>query len=253
MRARHRLASSCCAASATTPGRGGRWTLKHRHWLPSSASTTAAADDLRRLSARPRRPARAPRPWSTRELEQLAAECVVGRDDRAVVLPARDQHPDRARAVRRDRRLAALRSPGRDRQLRRAGPVRAQLRRQAAAWARSPRPAPPTPADCWSRPRCTTASRRRSAASSPPPARPGPGAHRPRLARPAPAQRAAGSCCATPAASRPAIVTIAIARELAAPAGRSPPPADPDHTRLARRGGAAVRASRTHERPRFRL
>jgi hypothetical protein len=30
---------------------------------------------------------------------------------------------------------------------------------RAGGWARSPRPAPRTPADCWSRPRCTTRSR----------------------------------------------------------------------------------------------
>jgi hypothetical protein len=49
------------------------------------------------------------------------------------------------------------------------------------------------------------------------------------------------------------IVTIAIARELVGACWEIATAAEPDHIRLARRGGAAVRAPRHHERPRFRL
>ena len=103
MRARHRLATFLLRRERYFPGPGGRWTLKHRHWLSQQrfddhASRITYADYLHAhdvLLAR--------RDRVGRELEQLAPELRVGRDDRAVVLLARDQHPDRARAVRGDR------------------------------------------------------------------------------------------------------------------------------------------------------
>jgi hypothetical protein len=63
MRARHRLATVLVASRALLPGPGGRWTLKHRHWLSPQhfgdhASRITYADDLhawrvqRRLNAR---------------------------------------------------------------------------------------------------------------------------------------------------------------------------------------------------------
>ena len=81
-----------------------------------------------------------------------------------VVLSARGRHPDRVRAGRRGRRLAAVH----------------RRRRSAPTWgwyppsppaarplakARSPRPATAMPGDCWSRPPGTTASRIGPAAS----------------------------------------------------------------------------------------
>ena len=73
----------------------------------------------------------------------------------------------------------------------------------SAARARSPRPAPATPAGCSSRRRWHYAARRASAAScSPASAAPALG-HRPRLARPAPALPPLAARCAATAASAP--------------------------------------------------
>ena len=62
MRARHRLQTFLLRRERYFPGPGGRWTLKHRHWLSQQHfDDPASRDHLRRLPARPRRAARAPR------------------------------------------------------------------------------------------------------------------------------------------------------------------------------------------------
>src|SRR3954468_9877216 len=190
MRARHRLGTFLLRRERYYPG--ARRALDGQApplALPAALRRPGVADHLRRLSARPRRPARAPRPCRARA-RTARPRLRVGRDDRAAALLARDQHPDRARAVRRDRRLAALRTPGRDRQLRRPGPLRIQLR-----------PEPAAGQDHQGRLQARSPTARRGRAALPPhaggrrdarapPARPGPRARRPRLARAATAQRA---------------------------------------------------------------
>ena len=76
MRARHRLATFLLRRERYFPGPGGRWTLKHRHWLSQQhfddqASRITYADYLHAhdvLLAR--------RDRVGRELEQLAPDCV---------------------------------------------------------------------------------------------------------------------------------------------------------------------------------
>jgi transposase len=103
MRARHRLQTFLLRRERYFPGPGGRWTLKHPPLaLPAAVRRPGLADHLRRLSARPRRVAGAPGPCRPRA-RAARRRLRVGRDDRAAVLLARDQHLDRARAVRRDR------------------------------------------------------------------------------------------------------------------------------------------------------
>ena len=80
-----------------------------------------------------------------------------GRRRRPVALPARHRHPLGARALRRDRRLRALPPPRAADELPRPGALGELKRREAPARARSPSPAPATPAGCWSRPPGTTA------------------------------------------------------------------------------------------------
>ena len=70
--------------------------------LPAALRRRPVARHLCRLPARPRRVAGAPRAGRARARADRAELC-LGRDDRAVALPARHQHADRARAVRRDR------------------------------------------------------------------------------------------------------------------------------------------------------
>ena len=110
----------------------------------------------------------------THRREQLEREIVAllpsspwARAGRPVALPARDRHADRGRAVRRDRRLRTVRPRRAADELRRAGPVRVTRPGSSAGSARSPRPAPGTPADCWSRPPGTTAPAHASAKRSP--------------------------------------------------------------------------------------
>jgi Transposase len=103
MRARHRPATLLWRRERSFPG-AGRPVDAH---APPLALTTArrrpgVADHLRRRSARPRRAAGAARPRRPRA-RAARPGMRVGRDDRAHVLPAGDQHRDRARAVRRDR------------------------------------------------------------------------------------------------------------------------------------------------------
>ena len=61
--------------------------------------------------------------------------------------------------------FARFERPGAADELPRARPLREQLRRDNAGKARSPRPAPATPAGCWSRPPGTTAAHPASGAT----------------------------------------------------------------------------------------
>src|SRR5215212_3624656 len=127
MRARHRLATFLLRRERYFPGPGGRWTLKHRHWLSQQhfhdhASRITYADYLHGhdvLLAR--------RELVARELEQIAPDCVWSETIARLCCLRSDRHPDRARAVRRDRRLAALRASRLAGLLCRPGPDRAQL------------------------------------------------------------------------------------------------------------------------------
>ena len=202
MRARHRLATFLLRRERYFPGPGGRWTIKHRHWLSQQhfddqASRITYADYLHAhdvLLAR--------RDRVGRELEQLAPDCVWAETIArlcclrgintltALGLCAeigdwrRFDHPDSIASY--VGLVPSEHSSG-----------------QSGGWARSPRPAPPTPADCSSRPRCTTAWRRRSAASSP-----SASAATTRRSSTTPGASSdgstrAGTCCAPAAASRP--------------------------------------------------
>jgi hypothetical protein len=90
MRARHRLATFLLRRERYFRGPGGRWTLRHRHWLSQQhfddqASRITYADYLHAhdvLLAR--------RDRVGRELEQLAPSCVWPAAIAALVLPARE-------------------------------------------------------------------------------------------------------------------------------------------------------------------
>jgi transposase len=166
MRARLRLAAFLLRRERYFPGPGERWTLRHRHWLSQQCfddgpSRVTYADYLHAhdvLLAR--------RELVARELEQIAPSCVWG------------ETIARLRCLRGINTLTALalcaeigdwrrfEHPDAIAKLRRAGPVRAQLRPDPPAGQDHQGRPPPTPAGCWSRPRCTTASRRRSAPRS---------------------------------------------------------------------------------------
>ena len=189
MRARLRLGALLLRRERYFPGPGERWTPRHRHWLSQqrfddAPSRVTYADYLHAhdvLLARRELVARA-------RADRIRLRLV--RDDRALALPARHQHADRARAVRGDRRLEPLRASRLDRQVRRVGPVRAQLRPDA-----------PAGQDHKGRlhPRSPVAGRGRAALPAhaggrrqarAPPTRPGPSRHRSGLAHPAPSARA---------------------------------------------------------------
>jgi transposase len=78
MRARHRLATFLLRRERYFPGPGGRWTLKHRHWLSQQhfddqASRITYADYLHAHDV-----VLARRDRVGRELAQLAQSCVWG-------------------------------------------------------------------------------------------------------------------------------------------------------------------------------
>ena len=253
MRARHRLATFLLRRERYFPGPGGRWTLKHRHWLSQQhfddqASRITYADYLHAhdvLLAR--------RDRVGRELEQLAPECVWA------------ETIARLCCLRGINTLTALglcaeigdwrrfEHPDSIARLRRAGPVRAQLRSEPAAGQ-----------DHQGRLHARPPTARRGRAALPPhaggrrqarrpTARPRPRADRPRLARAAPAQRALERVAHRPRQAGRDCDHRDRARARRRLLGDRHRPLNPTTHRLARRGGAAVRASRTHERPRFRL
>ena len=204
MRARHRLATFLLRRERYFPGPGGRWTLKHRHWLSQQhfddqPSRITYADYLHAhdvLLAR--------RDRVGRELEQLAPSCVWGETIArlcclrgintltALGLCAeigdwrRFDHPDSIASY--VGLVPSEHSSGKHAAARQDHQGRLHPRPPAARRGRAALPA--------------VAVGRRQARR--PPARPRPGAHRPRLARPATAATRAGTCCATAAASRPA-------------------------------------------------
>ena len=160
----------------------------HRRWL--AAPALRAAGDRARLPRRARRRRRAAspaRPRSTSALSRLAHDERVVADRRSAALLPRDRHADRVRALhsssatgtasRAPRQLAAW-----------LGLVPARpVRREPPARARSPRPAPATPAGCWSsRPGTTCAPPRIGATLANRQARPARPRPPDRLARPAP-------------------------------------------------------------------
>ena len=216
MRARHRIGNFLLRREIYWEGTGEAWTRKHRSWLTSiQFADRCLPRDAGRLPARPRRADRPPRPGRGRP-RQARAQRAVRAHGRPAAVPARDRHAHRARAVRGDRRVGAVRSSRPALRLPRDRPLRAHHRRAAPARGRSPRPAPRTPAGCWSRPPTTTAaarsSARRSSAAN--------AATRPRSST-SPGKHSAASTRAG-ASSRDArrkpggIVAVAIARELAA-------------------------------------
>ena len=189
MRARHRLGKFLLRREIYWEGPGEAWSRKHRSWLTSvrfadQASRATLADYLHAhdvLIAR--------RDQVEAELAQARAQRTVRAHGRAAQMPARDRHALRARAVRRDRRVGAVRSSRPARRLPRDRPLRAHHRRSAPARSdhqgrldprqtaagRGRLPLPPRPGG------------RRSARA--PPARAITADHQHRLARATPAQR----------------------------------------------------------------
>ena len=248
MRARHRIGKFLLRREIYWEGPAEAWTRKHRSWLTSVRfADHGLAGDAGRLSARPRRADRPPRPGRGRA-RQARAHRPVRAHGRAAAVPARDRHADRARAVRRDRRVGALRSSRPALRLPRDRSLRAHHRRPAPARDRSPRPAPPTPGGCWSRPPTTTAAgplsgRRSSAASA---------GTRPRSST-SPGKRNAGSTPAGASSKTPAANPAGSSRSrspASSPptAGRSPPAAHPDRCRRhpCRRATPSRRQPRSH-------
>ena len=214
MRCRHRL-SKLLLRHGHRFDDGPAWTQRHRDWLAGIELGWPAAQATM-LDARGAIDALAHR---RDQLEREIAALLPGSPwaiaGRPVALPARHRHAHSGRAVRGDRRLRALRARRAADELRRPGAVREHDRPVSAAWARSRRPAPGTPAGCWSRPPGTTASDPRSARRSPsattasPPKRSrSPGARSGACIAPGPAWRparsAARSSPSPPPASSPA-------------------------------------------------
>ena len=158
MRARHRLSKLLLRHGIVYYG-GDAWTGKHDAWLRQTALAQLTAPATRLtfdsdyetvLTVKARRDRLdAAIERDGRRLRVHPARAPAG-------LPARDQHPDRVRAGGRDRRLAPVHRQH-HRLLRRAGALASTPRGSPGSRARSPRPATPTCAGCWSRPPGTTA------------------------------------------------------------------------------------------------
>ena len=162
MRARHRIGKFLLRREIYWEGTGETWSRKHRSWLTSVRFADQASRATHGgLPARPRRADRPPRPGRSRA-RKARDERPVRAHGRQATVPARDRHAHSARAVRRDRRVGALRPSRPAVGLPRDRPVRAHQRQPAPARGRSPRPAPRTPAGCWSRRPSTTAAAPRS-------------------------------------------------------------------------------------------
>ena len=166
MRARHRL-SRLLLRHGIRFDDGTAWTQRHRDWLatitlPWPAAQATMLDAIGAIDVLTHR-----RDALEREITVLLPASPWATDGRAAALPARHRHPDRGRPVLRDRRLRTLRAPRTAHELPRARPLRAHQRPQRAAKARSPRPAPVTPAACSSRPPGNTAPDPASAKPSP--------------------------------------------------------------------------------------
>ena len=133
MRARHRIGKFLLRREIYWEGPGETWSRKHRSWLTSvrfadQASRATLADYLHAhdvLIAR--------RDQVEADLAQARDQRPVRAHRRAAAVPARDRHAVRARAVRRDRRVGALRSSRPALRLPRDRPLRAHHRQPAAA------------------------------------------------------------------------------------------------------------------------
>ena len=170
MRARNRIGKFLLRREIYWEGRGEAWSGQASLVADLGAvRRPRLAGDAGRLSPRSRcadRPSRSGRgrPRAAR------AHRAVRADGRAAQMPARDRHADGARAVRRDRRVGAVRSSRAARLLPRDRPVRAHHRSATVARRDHQGRRPPTPAGCWSRrPTITAAtlwSAKRSSAAS---------------------------------------------------------------------------------------
>jgi hypothetical protein len=132
MRARNRIGKFLLRREIYWEGRGETWSRKHRAWLTSvrfadHASQATLADYLHAhdvLIAR--------RDQVEPDLAQLAVSAPCAHTV-AAQMPAWDRHADRDRAVLRDRRVGALRSPRPALLLPRDRPLRAHHRQPAPA------------------------------------------------------------------------------------------------------------------------
>ena len=215
MRARHRLSKLLLRQGIVYSG-GTAWTGRARRWLRAAQRRVRHGRAGSWRSTPPTRRCWPPRPAGTGSTRRSPRWPRTASSPRGAPagLPARGLDPDRVRAGGRDRRLAPVHRQH-HRRLPRAGAHRALLRAARGRRGRSPRPATPTPAGCWSRPPGTTAAptapaRRCATAGSWHPRPPGPAAHAgqpaaaPPLGRPSP-----------PARRRRVVANVAIARELA--------------------------------------
>ena len=133
MRCRHRLSQAAAAPRHPLRRRAARgrsatatgWPAIELGWPAAQATLLDAQRRDRRARAPPRR-ARA-------RDRRAAARLAVGSPGRPAALPARDRHADRGRAVRRDRRLRALRARRAADELRRPGALREHDRPAAPA------------------------------------------------------------------------------------------------------------------------
>ena len=132
MRSRHRL-SKLLLRHGIRFDDGQAWTERHRDWLatvtlewPAAQATLLDAQGAIDALVSP------PRQLGARD-RRAAPELAVGGAGRPAAVPARGRHADRGRAVRRDRRLRAVRPRRAADELRRAGPVRVNDRAAAPA------------------------------------------------------------------------------------------------------------------------
>ena len=217
MRAKHRVGKFLLRREVYSPGRGEHGLASTARGWRRCGSLTARARRRSRTTCTPttRSPPDATG-WIARSTSSCATRCWAATIAPAA-LPARHRHARRVRVLRGDRRLGSLPRPA-ALSVPRPRPVREQHRRHAPAWARSRRPArawPPTA--------------RRSGLALPPPSRGS--AAGCCAAKTAPARVVICSWHASSACSRwqrldaergkrHGIVAIAVARELAASAGR---------------------------------
>ena len=111
MRARHRLSKLLLRHGIRFEGRA--WSERHRAWLARvELAEQPAQATLRGLPRRGR--GAGPSKRRTRAPDRRPGpRLALGAGGRTAALPARRRHPDRGRALRRDRRLRALRArPG---------------------------------------------------------------------------------------------------------------------------------------------
>lgn len=149
MRARHRISKLCLRRERYFHGPGRAWTRRHRDWLsglrfPDRATQLTLSDYMH--ARRAARPPRAPRGGAVR----VGARLAVREHGAQPALPQGHRHAVGGRALLRGARLPPL--PGQAaRELPGARALGGLDRRGSSGGARSPRPAPSTPAGSWSR------------------------------------------------------------------------------------------------------